>query len=54
MYCFVSFQDVKFPLNLDVYDLCSPELQEKLVPARDKFKEQEDKLAEELQKVSWY
>lgn len=44
-------KDVKFPLNLDVFDLCSPELQEKLLPAREKFKEQEDKLAEELQKA---
>lgn len=45
------FQDVKFPLSLDVFDLCSEELQQKLVPAREKFKAQEDKEAEEATKV---
>ena len=32
--------------------MCSEELQQKLVPVRDKFKEQEDKEAEEASKVS--
>lgn len=41
-------KDVKFTMSLDVYDLCTPELQAKLQPARDKFKEQEDKKAEEM------
>ena len=45
------FQDVKFPLSLDVFELCSEDLQQKLIPAREKFKEQEDKLAEEASKV---
>lgn len=35
-------KDVKFPLELDVYELCSPELQERLTPMRTKFKELED------------
>ncbi|XP_035435066.1 ubiquitin carboxyl-terminal hydrolase 14 [Spodoptera frugiperda] len=35
-------KDVKFPLELDVYELCSPELQERLMPMRNKFKEYED------------
>lgn len=40
-------QDVKFPMSLDVFDLCSEELQQKLLPARTKFKEIEDKKVEE-------
>lgn len=40
-------QDVKFPMSLDVFDLCSEELQQKLVPSRTKFKEIEDKKVEE-------
>jgi ubiquitin carboxyl-terminal hydrolase 14 len=39
-------QDVKFPLQLDVFDLCSPELQKKLVPMRDRFKEEDEKQIE--------
>lgn len=31
-------KDVKFPLHLDAFDLCSPELQQKLIPTRTKFK----------------
>lgn len=31
-------KDVKFPMELDVFELCAPELQEKLMPMRDKFK----------------
>lgn len=44
-------KDVKFPISLDVYDLCSEKLKEQLAPMRDRFKEQEDKKAEELQKA---
>lgn len=44
-------KDVKFPLSLDVFELCSEDLQKKLVPAREKFKEQEDKFAEEQTKA---
>lgn len=40
-------QDVKFPMSLDVFDLCSEELQQKLMPTRTKFKEIEDKKVEE-------
>ncbi|XP_076001210.1 ubiquitin carboxyl-terminal hydrolase 14 [Genypterus blacodes] len=44
-------KDVKFPLMLDVYELCTPELQEKMLPLRSKFKEVEDKNLEKQQKV---
>lgn len=40
-------KDVKFPLDLDVFELCSPELQERLAPIRAKFKELDDKAVEE-------
>lgn len=46
-------QDVKFPLMLDVYELCTAELQEKMLPIRSKFKEVEDmKLEKQQQKVT--
>lgn len=49
------FQDVKFPLMLDVYELCTSELQEKMVAVRSKFKEIEDKkLEKQSQKVKIY
>ncbi|XP_053614601.1 ubiquitin carboxyl-terminal hydrolase 14 [Plodia interpunctella] len=35
-------KDVKFPLELDVFELCSAELQERLAPMRAKFKEVDD------------
>lgn len=35
-------KDVKFPLEFDAYGLCTAELQEKLVPMRNKFKEYEE------------
>ncbi|MGH0146477.1 UNVERIFIED_CONTAM: hypothetical protein FKN15_021617 [Acipenser sinensis] len=46
-------KDVKFPLMLDVYELCTTELQEKMVSIRSKFKEVEDKLnTQQQQKAS--
>ncbi|CAG5896588.1 unnamed protein product [Menidia menidia] len=42
-------KDVKFPLMLDVYELCTGELQEKMLPIRSKFKEVEDKKLEKQQ-----
>ncbi|XP_007548814.1 ubiquitin carboxyl-terminal hydrolase 14-like [Poecilia latipinna] len=42
-------KDVKFPLMLDVYELLTPELQEKMLPIRSKFKEMEDKKLEKQQ-----
>jgi len=43
-------KEVKFPFDLDVYDLCTPELQAQLTPMREKFKEVEDrKVVEQLQ-----
>ncbi|CAB1444362.1 unnamed protein product [Pleuronectes platessa] len=44
-------KDVKFPLMLDVYELCTAEVQEKMLPIRSKFKEVEDKKLEQQQKV---
>ncbi|VDK80186.1 unnamed protein product [Litomosoides sigmodontis] len=41
-------KDVKFPLTLDLYDMCTLELQQKLLPARDAFKEEEDRKVETL------
>lgn len=38
-----NLQDIKFPLTLDTFELCSPELQTKLIPMREKMKEQDDK-----------
>nr|XP_033789819.1 ubiquitin carboxyl-terminal hydrolase 14 isoform X1 [Geotrypetes seraphini] len=45
-------KDVKFPLMLDVYELCTQELQEKMVPYRSKFKELEDKVVQQPKTVS--
>lgn len=40
---------------LDVYELCTPELQEKMVSVRSKFKEVEDKkLEKQQQKVRFH
>jgi len=44
-------KDIKFPLSLDVFDLCSPELQQKLVPMRSKFKDWEDKKVDEVKEA---
>lgn len=43
-------KDIKFTLSLDVFELCTKELQEKLNPMRAKFKEVEDSRVEEAQK----
>ncbi|KAF3829912.1 hypothetical protein GH733_001863 [Mirounga leonina] len=45
-------KDVKFPLMLDVYELCTPELQEKMVSFRTKFKDLEDKKVNQQPKTS--
>ncbi|XP_014245070.1 ubiquitin carboxyl-terminal hydrolase 14 [Cimex lectularius] len=39
-------KEVKFPIDFDAFDLCTPELQAKLTPMRERFKEQEDKEVE--------
>lgn len=53
LFCFPLLQDVKFTMTLDVYELCTAELQEKMLPIRSKFKEVEDKkLEKQQQKVS--
>merc|ERR550519_2265178 len=40
-------KDVKSPVMLDMFEMCSKELQEKLRPARTQFKEYEDWLVEQ-------
>ncbi|XP_034938958.1 ubiquitin carboxyl-terminal hydrolase 14 [Chelonus insularis] len=45
-------KDVKFPMEFDAFDLCSPELQKKLMPMREKFKEMEDKKVAEAQNLA--
>jgi ubiquitin carboxyl-terminal hydrolase 14 len=35
-------KDIKFPIDFDAFDLCTPELQQKMIPMRSKFKELED------------
>lgn len=45
-------KDIKFPIEFDAFELCTPELQEKLVPIRSKFMELEHKLAHEGVKPS--
>ncbi|PAV73239.1 hypothetical protein WR25_14322 [Diploscapter pachys] len=39
-------KDVKFPLVLDLCDICAPELQEKLRPMRDAVKDEQDGILE--------
>lgn len=38
-------KDIKFPISLDVFELCTPQLQDQLLPVRAKFKEQDDAAA---------
>lgn len=40
-------KDVKFPMVLDVYELCTPELQKKLSTNREKYKDMEERELEE-------
>ena len=45
-------QDVQYSMVLDVFDLCTPELQKRLIPMREKIKAAEDaKLDRERAKV---
>merc|ERR1719397_2014253 len=41
-------KDVKFPVMLDMFDMCSEDLQERLRPARTEFKAYEDWLVEQV------
>uniref|UniRef100_A0A8D9C0C9 Ubiquitin carboxyl-terminal hydrolase n=1 Tax=Cacopsylla melanoneura TaxID=428564 RepID=A0A8D9C0C9_9HEMI len=43
-------KDIKFPIEFDAYELCTPELQEKLAPMREKIKVAEEKQAFEVKK----
>jgi len=44
-------KDVKFPVMLDMFDMCSEDLQERLRPARTEFKAYEDWLVEQAHTV---
>ena len=44
-------KDIKFPQILDVFDLCSEDLQQKLIPMRTKFKDHEDRVVEQADKL---
>ncbi|KAI1705322.1 ubiquitin carboxyl-terminal hydrolase domain-containing protein [Ditylenchus destructor] len=44
-------KDVKFPINLDLQDICTPELKTKIQPMRDLFKAYDDKVQEELKQA---
>ncbi|CAL4125423.1 unnamed protein product, partial [Meganyctiphanes norvegica] len=40
-------KDVKFPMVLDVFDFCTKELQDRLLPNRIRYKEMDERIAEE-------
>eukprot|EP01134_Creolimax_fragrantissima_P001274 CFRG1274T1 len=44
-------RNVKFPINLDMYEFCSTELKEKLQPARQRFIKQNERDADSLAKL---
>lgn len=44
-------KDIKFPIDFDAFDLCTPELQQKLTPMRAKFKIEDDKNLERIAKL---
>jgi len=44
-------KDIKFPVMLDMFDMCSKELQEKIKPVRTQFKDYEDWLVDQNVKV---
>ena len=44
-------KDIKFPVMLDMFDMCSKDLQEKLRPARTEFKAYEDWLVDQATRV---
>jgi len=44
-------KDVKFPMSLDVYDMCTEDLQKSLLPMREKIKVEDDKAVERAQKL---
>ena len=41
-------KDIKFPVMLDMFDMCSKELQDKLKPTRTDFKAYEDWLVDQV------
>ena len=43
-------KDVKFPVMLDMFEMCGKELQDKLRPRRTQFKEYEDWLVDQVQR----
>ena len=47
-------KDIKFPVMLDMFDMCSKDLQEKLRPARTQFKDYEDWLVDQVDMTGGY
>lgn len=47
----VVLQDIKFAPTLDLYEMCTPELQKKLNPMREAMKSEEDQQAEATKQV---
>ena len=47
-------KDIKFPVMLDMFDMCSKELQDKLRPARTEFKAYEDWLVDQVRSLTKY
>ncbi|EEC11108.1 Queuine tRNA-ribosyltransferase, putative [Ixodes scapularis] len=52
MYIMRVSKDIKFTMQLDMFELCSEALQQKLIPMRTKFKEEEDRKLDVAQKAS--
>lgn len=44
-------KEVKFSMELDMYEFCTPELKKKLEPMREKLRIQDDKMAEEAKQA---
>lgn len=44
-------KDVKFTINLDLFEMCSKDLQDKLIPMREKFRIADEKRAREAKKA---
>jgi len=45
-------KDIKFPIDFDAFELCTPELQQKLCPMRSKFKDMDDKKMDVESKIN--
>ncbi|XP_030557204.1 ubiquitin carboxyl-terminal hydrolase 14 [Drosophila novamexicana] len=45
-------KDIKFPIDFDAFELCTPDLQNKLCPMRSKFKDHEDKKVDVVSQIN--